>query len=39
MFGKARLAGWDAAIILAICADRLVAVRIARSLRKKDSHV
>ena len=28
-----------ALIILAICADRLVAVRIARSLRKKDSHV
>ncbi|MEV6601803.1 ABC transporter permease [Actinoplanes sp. NPDC051346] len=28
-----------ALIILAICADRLVAVRIARSLRKRDSHV
>ena len=28
-----------ALIILAICADRLVAVRIARSLSKKDSHV
>jgi rhamnose transport system permease protein len=28
-----------ALIILAICADRLVAVRIARSLRRKDSHV
>jgi rhamnose transport system permease protein len=28
-----------ALIILAICADRVVAVRIARSLRKKDSHV
>ena len=28
-----------ALIILAICADRLAAVRIARSLRKKDSHV
>ena len=26
-------------IILAICADRLVAVRIARSLRKRDAHV
>ncbi len=28
-----------ALIILAICADRLVAVRIARSLRKRDAHV
>ena len=28
-----------ALIILAICADRLVAVRIARSLRKRDTHV
>lgn len=28
-----------ALIILAICADRLVAVRIARSLRKRDGHV
>ncbi len=28
-----------ALIILAICADRLAAVRIARALRKKDSHV
>lgn len=28
-----------ALIILAICADRLVAFRIARSLRKKDAHV
>ena len=28
-----------ALILLAICADRLVAVRIARSLRKRDSHV
>jgi rhamnose transport system permease protein len=28
-----------ALIILAICADRLVAVRIARSLRRKDAHV
>jgi rhamnose transport system permease protein len=28
-----------ALIIAAICADRLVAVRIARALRKKDSHV
>ena len=28
-----------ALIILAICADRLVAFRIARSLRKRDSHV
>ncbi|MEU7908657.1 ABC transporter permease [Actinoplanes sp. NPDC049118] len=28
-----------ALIILAICADRLVAVRIARALRKRDSHV
>ena len=28
-----------ALIILAICADRLVAVRIGRSLRKRDSHV
>lgn len=28
-----------ALIILAICADRIVAVRIARSLRKRDSHV
>jgi rhamnose transport system permease protein len=28
-----------ALIILAICADRIVAVRIARSLRKRDAHV
>ncbi|GAA2487141.1 ABC transporter permease [Winogradskya humida] len=28
-----------ALIVLAICADRIVAVRIARSLRKRDSHV
>jgi rhamnose transport system permease protein len=28
-----------ALIVLAICVDRLVAVRVARSLRKRDSHV